>query len=162
MRIVLAIGLMLAAAAPAAGQQEGPCTYDSCALLRVESRVLAGARRAEVASFGTFGPPDVREMFASSEEASRLLDVTEANYRSGRILELIGVVALAGASFAFATLDQDDESPTTAQWLTYGVGLGLGGVGLRLWGHHRVRRARRAFDEAMWWYNASLAGPDPR
>ena len=138
-------------------QVEDTCSYHDCALLRVGDDVLAGSSRALVASFGAFDPPDLDFVGRNSGEASALLQVTEDNYRSGKVMGWLGFTMVAGGWFAFRMIDEPGEGLSGGEWASLGVG--VTGAGLVWWGNRRLHRATRAFDEAIWWYNGTLRRP---
>lgn len=102
----------------------------------------------------SFQPPDLRTLFQASEPAIRLLDVAEANYRSGKVLSWVGFAFVVASGFTYGVFEEPGASPTTGEWAA--IGIGITGVGLSLWGGQRLRTARRAVDEGIWFYNGSL------
>lgn len=148
--------LLLMCSAPIAAQQPTTCSYSECGLLRVDGDILAGQQRAEAASFGHLSPPDLRTLFQTSELALYHLSIADANYRSGKVLGWIGFALVLGSGFAYELIDETGSSPSTGAWVALGVG--LSGAGLSFWGDRRVKRATRAVDEGIWWYNGRLLG----
>ncbi len=135
-------------------QVSSDCDYASCALRIRGGSVLAGEAAREMGRYGYFSSPDIRPLLEASDSASYYFSIVEDNYGSGRVRELVGLVALLFSPFAIGGWE---GSP--GEWIGYGML--IGGAGLTWSGGRRLSRARSAMADAIWWYNSDVVSSAP-
>ena len=135
-------------------QGSSDCDYASCALRIRGGSVLAGEAAREVGRYGYFSSPDIRPLLQPFDSASYYFRIVEDNYGSGRVRDLVGLVALLFSPFAIGGWE---SSPS--EWIGYGML--IGGAGLVWSGNRRLSAARSAMADAIWWYNSAIVSPAP-
>ena len=135
-------------------QGSSDCDYASCALRIRGGSVLAGEAAREVGRYGYFSSPDIRPLLQPFDSASYYFSIVEDNYGSGRVRDLVGLVALLFSPLAIGGWE---SSP--GEWIGYGML--IGGAGLVWSGNRRLSAARSAMADAIWWYNSEIVSPAP-
>lgn len=130
-------------------QAASDCDYASCAL-RIRGRsILAGEPAVEVGRYGYFSSPDMRPLIEVSDSAAYYFSIVENNYKPGQIMALVGSVA-----FIFSPIAIGGWEGSPGAWIGWGM---LIGGGWLVWsGNRRIRTARNAMGDAIWWYNSDI------
>ena len=152
--VVLLVGSGALSPGRGVAQAASDCDYASCAL-RIHGRsVLAGEATREVGRYGRFSSPELGPLMEVSDSASYYFSIVEDNYGRGQIMSLIGGMAFVFSPIAIVGWD---DSP--GEWI--GWGMLVGGFGLVWSGNRRIRTARNAMSDAIWWYNSTMVSSAP-
>lgn len=127
---------------------------DDTLALRVRYRLLGttivrGPADAQVARIG-FGTPPLRDLFAGSEEAAASFERFSKEHARSSWTGLLGGIGFVGGMVAGARGEE--------RWA---AALSIGGTVFSMGSGVFRTRANEHLSKAIWWYNASLAGPRP-
>jgi hypothetical protein len=147
----LAVGATPASRAVA--QQDTACTWDRCALRLQQGllgpRLVRGLEGTKVVGVGLF-PPRL-PLFGQRSDSAGVHYLAFRSRQSGASTLLL--VAL-GAMVAGNVIAADGHEDTGLGFVVAGFVLSLAGAGLGA-------SAQNELSRAVWWYNRSLAMPDP-
>jgi hypothetical protein len=177
MRMRLTVAALALAAAPAAHAQQpapagaapGACTYDTCALRResvfFSERLVAGTRGTVAVRPRAFGVLPLDSIVRGVPEAAADARVYRTERVRGGLLSLAGTV-LGVVAVVDAYRRSNDGCAVAAGavvascgrgWDTQNTALVVGGAGFNLLAAWRLKKADRALNRSLWWYNRSLA-----
>ena len=147
--------LLLGADIQGIAAQDGPCTYDQCALRLKPAafgpRLVRGLNETSVAHF-VFLAPRLDSLMQRSDSAMRYYSLFRARNNRGFWLSLAGL-GLFGAGYLIYAVDRDLEGPAVA--------VSIAGAATWIVGVITQGRSRDPFSKAIWWYNRSLSHSSP-